>query len=78
MDRDLLGILREAQRIRQRKEELERAIGRTVRKSGGDFKVYAEIVTELRETAGRSGMSIDEVAESLLETEQSEDDEGDH
>lgn len=78
MDKERLEVLREAQRIRQRKEELERAIGRAVRKSGHDFQFYVATVSELRELAASKGVSIDQVAEGLLMEEKSSDDEGRH
>lgn len=78
MDKERLELLREAQRIRQRKEELERAIGRAVRKSGHDFQYYVATVSELRELAASKGVSIDQVAEGLLKEKNGGDDEGRH
>jgi hypothetical protein len=78
MDKERLELLKEAQRIRQRKEELERAIGRAVRKSGRDFQYYVSMVSELRELAGSKGVSTDQVAETLLKEEDGGDDEGRH
>jgi hypothetical protein len=78
MDKERLGVLREAQRIRQRKEDLERAIGRAVRKSGHDFQYYVETVSELRVLSASRGVSIDQVTESLLMEENGCDDEGHH
>jgi len=78
MDKGRLEILREAQRIRQRKEELERAIGRAVRKSSHDFQYYVATVSELRELAASKGVSIDQVAEGLLKEEDGSDDRGRH
>ena len=78
MDKGRLEVLREAQRIRQRKEELERAIGRAVRRSGHDFQYYLATISELRELAASRGVSIDQVAESLLKEEDGGDDEGRH
>ena len=76
MDKGRLEVLREAQRIRQRKEELERAIGRAVRKSGHDFQYYVALVSGLRELAASKGVSIDQIAEGLLMEEDGGDDEG--
>jgi seryl-tRNA synthetase len=76
MDKERLEVLKEAQRIRQRKEELERAIGRVVRKSGHDFQYYVATVSELRELAASKGVSIDQVAEGLLMEEDRGDDKG--
>ncbi len=75
MDAERLKILREALDIRQRKEDLERAIGRAVRKNNLDFKVYLEIVDELRESAARDKSSIEAVASRLLDQQKRGDDE---
>jgi aryl-alcohol dehydrogenase-like predicted oxidoreductase len=78
MDKERLEVLREAQRIRQRKEDLERAIGRAARKSGHDFQYYVAMVSELRELAASKGVSMDQVAEGLLMEKDGGDDEGRH
>ena len=75
MDQGRLEVLREARKIRQRKEELERAIGRAVRKSGRDFQYYVDTISELRELAASKGVSIDQVAEKLLMKKDGSDDE---
>ncbi len=75
MDAERLKILREALDIRQRKEDLERAIGRAVRKNNLDFKVYLEIVDELRESAARDKTSIEAAASRLLDQQKRGDDE---
>jgi hypothetical protein len=78
MDKGRLEVLREAQRIRQRKEELERAIGRAVRRSGHDYQYYVDMISDLRELAASKGVSIDQVAEGLLMEKNGGDDEGRH
>jgi hypothetical protein len=60
MDREAMEILREADRIRQRKEPVERAIGRAVRAKGRDYAYYIALVSELREAASMDKVSIDE------------------
>lgn len=55
-----MEILREADRIRQRKEPVERAIGRAVRAKGRDYAYYIALVSELREAASMDKVSIDE------------------
>jgi len=75
MDSERLGILKEAFEIRQRKEDLERALGRTVRRRNQEFKVYLEIVAELREAAIRDKTTIDVVASKLLDEQKRRDDE---
>ncbi len=76
MDAEGLETLREALRVKQRKEELERAVGRAARNRGHDFRYYIDLVSELRDLASKKGISLDRAAESLLEEEQSGDDEG--
>ena len=66
MEPELLDVLREAAKTRQRKEELERAIGRTLRRRSLDFKVYVQIMSELRGIAGADMISLDEAAAKLL------------
>lgn len=78
MDKGRLDVLREAQRIRQRKEELERAIGRAVRRSGHDYQYYVDMISDLRGLAASKGVSIDQVAEGLLMEKNGGDDEGRH
>lgn len=76
MNSEYLEILRKAKSIRQRKEEMERAIGRAVRNSYRDFETYVAIVSELRKVADRKGISIDEAADQLLAKQHGSDDEG--
>lgn len=67
LDSELLEILAEAVKTRQRKEELERAIGRAVRRNNLDFKIYIRIVDELREVMGRKKISLESAANVCLE-----------
>lgn len=66
MEQALLDVLREAVKTRQRKEELERSVGRTVRRHELDFKVYVQIMSGLRGVANENKISIDEAAARLL------------
>lgn len=66
MEPELLDILREAVKTRQRKEELERAVGRTLRRRNLDFGIYVQIMSELRGIAGSDKISVDEAAAKLL------------
>jgi len=67
LDQQLLEILREAVRTRQRKEELERSIGRAVRRHDLDFRVYVQIVDELREMVHERGTTLELAASACLE-----------
>jgi len=66
MEPELLAVLKEAVETRQRKEELDRAIGRALRRHNMDFPVYVKMMSELRELAGRKGISIDDAASETL------------
>ncbi len=66
MEPELLGVLREAVKIKQRKEELDRAIGRALRRRQMDFDVYVKIMSELRELAKDEKISVDDAATKLL------------
>ena len=66
MEPELLDVLRQAVRIRQRKEELERAVGRALRRREMDFKAYVQIMAELRDLASAEKISIDDAASKLL------------
>lgn len=66
MEQALLDVLSEAVRTRQRKEELERSIGRALRRREMDFRMYVEITSALREIAVAENISIDEAAAKLL------------
>ena len=66
MEPELLEILREAVETRQRKEDLDRSIGRALRRNNLDFKAYVKMASELRELARSRGVSIDDAAKDLL------------
>jgi hypothetical protein len=67
MDPESLAILMESRDTRHRKESVERAIGRTVRRRGLDFQRYLRLVSELRKLAESRKQSIDDVMAELLE-----------
>jgi hypothetical protein len=66
MEPALLDVLGEAVKTRQRKEELERAIGRALRRRDMDFTLYVQMISELREVALHEGVSLDDAAKKLL------------
>jgi hypothetical protein len=66
MEPELIDVLREAVRIRHRKEELERAIGRALRRREMDFDAYVRLVSELREGAAVSKVSVEDFAKKVL------------
>ncbi|MCJ2533405.1 MAG: hypothetical protein LN411_05755 [Candidatus Thermoplasmatota archaeon] len=70
MNQDDVEILREAARIRQRKEPLERAVGRAVRNKGKDYSYYIALMSELRNAASMADVSVDEEFRILVECEE--------
>jgi hypothetical protein len=76
MDPEDVDILREAVQTRQRKEELERAVGRAVRRRNLDFQKYVKVVADLRDFAAGRKISLEEAAAILLSEEKKGDDKG--
>jgi len=72
MEQELLEVLREAVERRQRREELERSIGRALRRRGLGFEVYIAMTSEIRERARRDGTTVDEAAAGLLREQEDE------
>lgn len=66
MEPELLDVLREAVKTRQRKEEFERAVGRALRRRNLDFQIYVQIMSELRGIAGADKISVEDAATKLL------------
>ena len=60
-----LDILREAAETRQRKEPVERAIGRAVRRRGLDYSVYIGLMSRLRDHASKRKSDVDSVFDEL-------------
>jgi hypothetical protein len=77
MDPEDVDILREAVQTRQRKEELERAVGRTVRRRNLDFQKYVRVIADLRDLAAGKKISLEEAVTYLLSEEKKGDDKGD-
>ncbi len=68
MDPELLEVLREALSTRLKREELERAVGRAVRRNSLGFDKYIQIMSEVRSISEKKGVSLEEAAESLVST----------
>jgi hypothetical protein len=66
MEPALLGILREALATRQRKETLERAIGKAVRRNNLDFDVYIKIMSELRGMSNKEHRAPEDIAKDIV------------
>ena len=69
MDRADIEILRDAHGTRQRKESVERAVGRTVRRRGLGFDAYIRLMSELREFASSRRVNLDAALAALAEEE---------
>lgn len=61
-----LDVLREAVEKRQRKETMERALGRTVRGRGLEFSVYVQIMGDIRDFAKSHDLPEIDAARQLL------------
>ena len=66
MDSESMTILREAVRIRQRKETAERAVGRAARRLGKDFKAYVSAMSDLRDLAAKERVDVEVALGKLL------------
>ena len=69
MEPALLDILREALATKQRKETLERAIGKAVRRNNLDFGVYIKITSELREMSNKEHRAPEDIAMTIVSEE---------
>jgi len=74
MEPGLLEILREAVETKQRKEDLNRSIGRALRRHNKEFEAYVKMTSELRESARKKGCSIDVAAAEILAKHQNDAD----
>jgi len=70
MDPESLAVLREARDTRHRKESVERAVGRAVRRRELDFGVYVRLVSELRVFAEKKKLSLDDALAGILEAQE--------
>ena len=70
MEDTIEAILVEAARTKQRKESVERAVGRAARRMGKDFSMYIAAMSKLRELASSTKTTVDEALEKLQEREQ--------
>ena len=66
MEPELLDIIREALASRQRKETLERAISKAVRRNNLDFGTYIKIMSEIRDLSEEGQADPEDVAKRLV------------
>jgi hypothetical protein len=69
MDQAIKEVLIEAARTRQRKEPVERAVGRAVRRRGMDYQSYIAAMSELRDLATSEKIEVDEALKKLAKCE---------
>jgi seryl-tRNA synthetase len=69
MDQAIKEILIEAARTRQRKEPVERAVGRAVRRRGMDFQSYIAAMSDLRDMAASQKVDLEKALKKLAECE---------
>lgn len=74
MEPALLDILREAVETKQRKEDLDRSLGRALRRHDMSFDVYVKMISELRELAAKEGVPLDDIARRILAQHQKDSD----
>ncbi|MDH3364556.1 MAG: hypothetical protein OEM29_00905 [Thermoplasmata archaeon] len=71
MNQSIKEVLIEAARTRQRKEPIERAVGRAVRRRGMDYQFYITAMSNLREMASSKKIKIEDALKTLEEDEES-------
>jgi hypothetical protein len=59
-------VLRAALKGKKEKESFESALGRAIRKEGGDFKRYIELIGKVREYADLKKFDLVKAAEMLV------------
>jgi hypothetical protein len=70
MEPALLAVLKEALAKQQRKETLERAVGRAVRGDNLDFEIYLKIMSELRGLSKKEHKDPEVIARALVSEHQ--------
>ena len=65
MDKSIEAVLVEASKTRQRKESVERAVGRAVRRKGLDYSVYIAAMSELRTLAASMKVDVGDALKGL-------------
>ncbi len=74
MEPALLDVLKEAIETKQRKEDLDRSLGRALRRHDMGFDVYVKMTSELRELAAKEAVSMDDIAKKILAQHQKDSD----
>ena len=66
MDQIDIDVIRNAIKNKHRDEPFERALGRAVRKDGGDYKRYLDLMADIREYARRRRVNVVEAARMII------------
>ncbi len=72
MNQEEMAAVREAIHQQMRKETLERALGRVLRKTDLGFESYVAIMSEIRDLALKNKISVEEAAVILVSGEAGE------
>ncbi len=59
---DRAKVIKDALERRRKNETLERAIGKAVRRSGGKYEDYIEIMSRIRELGKAEGLTLTDAA----------------
>ena len=68
---DSASVIKDALERRRKNETLERAIGKAVRRSGGKYEDYIEIMSRIRELGKAEGLTLEEAAREVASVHQS-------
>ncbi len=68
---DRAKVIRNALERRRKNETLERAIGKAVRRSGGTFEDYIEIMSRIREVRKGENITLTDAARRMADADQS-------
>ena len=60
------SLLAEAIETRRKKEDLEKSLGRVLRRKEASFDLYVIIMSKVRDEARRKKVSMDEAAKALI------------
>lgn len=66
--KDTAAILRQTLKEMRRNETFEKALGRVIRKNGGTYQDYIELVSAVRDRAHKKGRDLLEAAKELSES----------
>jgi hypothetical protein len=64
-------VIADAMARRRKKETLERAIGKAVRRSGGTYEDYIDIMSHIRERREERDLTLEEAAREVAGIDQS-------